>query len=136
MLRYLRLRAVGEPVNGRGHALEEYLETIMASERVERLRVIFVNSSRRIISDETMWTGTIDRVPMYAREIVRRALLVEAAGLVVVHNHPSGDPMPSPKDLTATRELLRVASAVGVRVHDHLIVGSAGRFSLRRAGMM
>lgn len=136
MWRCMALRAAGEPVSGRGRALEEYLETVMGGERVERLRVIFVNSRRRILADETMWTGTIDGVPLYAREIVRRALVIGAAGVLVVHNHPSGDPMPSPRDVEATGELLRVAAAVGLVVHDHLIVGSDGRFSLRRAGMM
>ncbi|QXQ07440.1 JAB domain-containing protein [Sphingosinicellaceae bacterium] len=131
----MKLRASGQPVGG-GPALEDYLETVMADERVERMRVIFVNSRQRILADETMWTGTIDSVPMYAREIVRRALIVDAAGMVVVHNHPSGDPMPSARDIEATGELMRAAMAVGVVLHDHLIVGSDGRFSLRRAGLM
>ena len=134
MMRCLRLRADGRDC---GHpALADYLHMGMAPERTERVRVIFTDTRQRVIADETMWSGTIDRAPFYVREVCRRALELGASGLMVVHNHTSGDPRPSAPDLDATRNLARAGDALGIALLDHLIVSDGGRISMRDAGLL
>lgn len=134
MMRCLRLRATGRTANL--PALAEYLHMDMARDRVERLRVIFTDQRARVLADETLWTGTTDRVPLYAREVCRRAIEIGATGLLVVHNHTSGDPSPSAWDLAASADLDRAGATLGLAIHDHLIVSDGGRLSLRRSGLL
>lgn len=89
-----------------------------------------------MIADETQQRGTVDHTPVYPREVVKRALELNAAALILVHNHPSGDPTPSRADIEMTREVAKAADALGIAVHDHLIIGRRGHVSLREKGLM
>jgi len=109
----------------------EYLVVAMARLPVEEVRVLFLDSKNRLISDEVVSRGTISEAPIYPREILKRSLALDAAALILAHNHPSGDPSPSEGDIDATRRLLKAASELGLTVHDHIIVGSEGWISLR-----
>jgi DNA repair protein RadC len=109
----------------------EYLIVAMARLPIEEVRVLFLDSKNRLICDEVVSRGTISEAPIYPREILKRALAVDAAALILAHNHPSGDPDPSEGDIEATRRLLKAAKELGLTVHDHIIVGSEGWISLR-----
>ncbi|WP_321327744.1 JAB domain-containing protein [uncultured Parasphingorhabdus sp.] len=109
----------------------EYLIVAMARLPVEEVRVLFLDSKNRLIRDEVVSRGTISEAPIYPREILKRALTVDASALILAHNHPSGDPEPSEGDIDATRRLLKAAKELGLTVHDHIIVGSEGWISLR-----
>ncbi|NRD88210.1 hypothetical protein C8024_00205 [Sphingopyxis sp. BSNA05] len=109
----------------------EYLIVAMARLPVEEVRVLFLDSKNRLICDEVVSRGTISEAPIYPREILKRALAVDASALILAHNHPSGDPDPSEGDIDATRRLLKAAKELGLTVHDHIIVGSEGWISLR-----
>ncbi len=109
----------------------EYLVVAMARLPVEEVRVLFLDSKNRLISDEVVSRGTISEAPIYPREILKRALALDATALILAHNHPSGDPSPSEGDIDATRRLLKAAQELELTVHDHIIVGSEGWISLR-----
>ena len=109
----------------------EYLIVAMARLPVEEVRVLFLDSKNRLISDEVVSRGSISEAPIYPREILKRALALDASALILAHNHPSGDPSPSDGDIEATSRLLKAAKELGLSVHDHIIVGSEGWISLR-----
>ena len=109
----------------------EYLIVAMARLPVEEVRVLFLDSKNRLISDEVVSRGSISEAPIYPREILKRALALDATALILAHNHPSGDPSPSEGDVDATSRLLKAARGLGLLVHDHIIVGSEGWISLR-----
>ena len=112
------------------------LMTSLASSPVERVAVIFMDGRRRQIACETMWIGCSDRCAFSAVAVVTRALELNASGVVLAHNHPSGDPHPSSRDILATRELVEAGTTLGVAIHDHLIVATEGIVSLRHRGFM
>lgn len=116
--------------------LESYLMSTMARSRNELARVIFLDSKNQVIADEVMWEGTVNHVPLYPREVIRRAILMDATAFIVVHNHPSGDPSPSRADVELTRELVAAAATVGMLVLDHIIVGRSGCQSFKQLGLM
>jgi DNA repair protein RadC len=116
--------------------LLNYCRMIMAHEPREQFRVLFLDVKNKLIADEVLNEGTIDHAPVYPREIVRRALEHSAASIILVHNHPSGDPKPSAADVAITREIVAAASAVSVRVHDHLVIGRNGAESFKNLGLM
>jgi len=109
----------------------EYLIVAMARLPIEEVRVLFLDSKNRLISDEVVSRGTISEAPIYPREILKRALALDATALILAHNHPSGDPNPSEGDIEATSRLLKASEELGLTVHDHIIVGSEGWISLR-----
>ena len=109
----------------------EYLVVAMARLPVEEVRVLFLDSRNRLISDEVVSRGTISEAPIYPREILKRALALDATALILAHNHPSGDPSPSEGDIEATNKLLKAGKEIGLTVHDHIIVGREGWISLR-----
>ena len=121
---------------GSWSAVIEYCRAAMAFEPREEFRVLFLDKRNSLIADEVQGRGTIDHVPVYSREILRRALELGAAGIVLVHNHPSGDPSPSAADVKMTREIVSLAGAMGVAVHDHIIVGRNGHASLKGMALM
>lgn len=135
MLQCLRGQAFSGPLLDGPHALMDYLQIDMAHAPVETARLLFLDAENRLVSDEVMWTGTIDRVPFYIREIVVRALALRAAGLILVHNHPSGDASPSIADIAVTRSLAETGRTLGIVVHDHIIVARSGARSLAREGL-
>lgn len=109
----------------------DYLQAAMALEAVEQFRILFLDKKNGLIADEVQQTGTVDHTPVYPREIVRRALELNATAIILVHNHPSGDPTPSRADIQMTRTIVESAQPLGIQVHDHIIVGSRETISFR-----
>lgn len=107
---------------GANDTICDYLRTALVGAPREQFRVLFLNKRNRLIADEVLNEGTVDNAPVYPREVVRRALELNAMALILAHNHPSGDPYPSSADVTMTREIVDAARALGIRVHDHIIV--------------
>lgn len=134
-LRLLRGELAERPVLNAPEALTNYLCAALRHEKVEHLHVLFLDSRARLIADVTMGQGTIDHAPVYPREIARRALELHASVVILAHNHPSGSAAPSRDDVTMTRAVAASLQAVGVRLHDHLIVAGDRCVSLREAGL-
>jgi DNA repair protein RadC len=111
--------------------LIEYCRTAMAFADKEQLRVLFLDKRNQLISDELQQTGTVDHTPVYPREVIKRALELSATALILVHNHPSGDPTPSQADIQMTKAIVDIAAPLGISVHDHIIVGKNGHASLK-----
>ncbi|RDI60932.1 RadC family protein [Microvirga subterranea] len=109
----------------------DYCRAAMAFMDREQFRLLFLDKRNGLIADEVQQSGTVDHTPVYPREVVKRALELSASALILVHNHPSGDPTPSPADIKMTREIIEVAKPLGITVHDHIIVGREGHASLR-----
>ena len=101
----------------------DYLQVALAHEPIEQFRVLFLDRKNILIRDELQQRGTVDHTPLYPREIVKRALELGASSIIMVHNHPSGDPTPSRADIEMTKQVVQAMSAVGLTVHDHVIVG-------------
>jgi DNA repair protein RadC len=109
----------------------DYCRTAMAFADKEQLRVLFLDKRNRLIADELQQEGTVDHTPVYPREVVKRALELSATAIILVHNHPSGDPTPSQADIQMTHEIVNVARPLGIAVHDHLLVGRDGHASFK-----
>ena len=109
----------------------EYCRAAMAFAEREEFRILFLDKRNQLIADEVQGSGTVDHTPVYPREVVRRALEVSATALILVHNHPSGDPSPSTADVKMTLDIIAIAKPLGIAVHDHIIVGRGGHASLR-----
>ena len=116
---------------GSWNELVDYCRTVMAFEEREIFRVLFLDIKYGIIADEVQGVGTVNHAPLYPREVIRRALDLSASGIVLVHNHPSGDPTPSTGDVTTTREIIAASRSLGLIVLDHIIVGRQGHASLK-----
>jgi len=125
-----------KPVLSSWQKLLDYCHVAMAHEKREHFRVLFLNRKNQLIADEVQQTGTVDHAPVYPREIVRRALELGATAMILVHNHPSGDPTPSDSDITMTEEIIRAARALDIMVHDHLIISRAGHASFKSLGLL
>ena len=111
--------------------LVRYCRTAMAFADKEQFRVLFLDKRNRLIADELQQVGTIDHTPVYPREVVKRALELSATALILVHNHPSGDPTPSHADIQMTQTIIDVARPLGIAVHDHIVVGKEGHASFK-----
>ncbi|SJZ49606.1 RadC family protein [Consotaella salsifontis] len=109
----------------------EYCRAAMAFEDREQFRILFLDKKNALIADEVQQVGTIDHTPVYPREVVKRALELSATALILVHNHPSGDPTPSRADIDMTKTIIDTAAPLGIKVHDHVIVGSHGQVSFK-----
>ncbi len=114
----------------------EYCYAAMAHEKREQFRLLFLNKKNELIADEVQQTGTIDHTPVYPREIIKRALEHGASALILLHNHPSGDPTPSEDDLKMTKEIIDAGRTFSITVHDHVIIGRKGLFSMRNKGLI
>lgn len=136
MLHALRTEAAAGPALSDSTALLDYLSLDMAHLLTERLRVLFLNAGNRLLCDEVLADGSVNEAPVYPREIMRRALEVGATALIIVHNHPSGDPKPSRGDIEGTRRIADAARALGICIHDHLIIARSGWSSLRALGLL
>jgi DNA repair protein RadC len=112
----------------------EYCRAAMAFAHREEFRILFLDKRNQLIADEVQQRGTVDHTPVYPREIVRRALELSASAVILVHNHPSGDPSPSPADIRMTHDIVAIAKPMGIQVHDHIIVGKNGHASLKGQG--
>jgi DNA repair protein RadC len=135
-LRRARSALMGQPVADHWERLLAYLRSAIAREKVEQFRILFLDAAGRLIADEAQARGTVNHTPVYPREVVRRALELHAASLILVHNHPSGDPTPSPADVDMTAQVEAAGRVLGVAVFDHLIVGSGRCLSFREAGLL
>lgn len=129
-------RVLGKPVLSSWTALLEYCRVSMAHRDTEQFRIFFLDRKNVLIADELQGRGTVDHVPVYPREVVKRALDLNASALILVHNHPSGDPTPSEADIRMTQTILAACDAVGVILHDHLIIGKARETSFRSDGYL
>jgi len=135
-LRLARAEVINRPVLAHWDALMAYLNAVLARERVEQFRLLFLDARNRLLADEAQSRGTVDHTPVYPREVVRRALDLHASALILVHNHPSGDPSPSRADIDMTREIKTAAEALGITLHDHVIIGNGAWYSFRREGLI
>jgi DNA repair protein RadC len=109
----------------------DYCRTSMAFAEKEQFRLLFLDKRNQLIADEIQQTGTVDQTPVYPREVIKRALELSATAIILVHNHPSGDPTPSSADIQMTKQIVEIAKPLGIAVHDHIIVGKGGHASLR-----
>ena len=134
-VRLTRTQAAERPVLANWQALLDYLHADMAHHVVERFRVLHLDTRNYLIRDEVMSEGTIDQTAVYVRQVVKRALDLGAAAVILVHNHPSGDPSPSRADIDITRAIAAAGKPLGIAVHDHLIIGAKGHASLRAQGL-
>ncbi len=134
--RVAREPTVKRPVISSWTALLAYVRVALQHEPREQFRVLYLDKKNQLILDEIQNRGTVDHAPVYPREVVRRGLEVSAAALILVHNHPSGDPTPSRADIDITRQIIQAAKALSVEVHDHLIVGREGVTSFKQLGLM
>ena len=108
----------------------------MAEEKTEQFRLLFLDSKNALIADEEQQRGTVDHTPVYPREVVKRALELGASAIIMVHNHPSGDPTPSQDDIAMTSEVAAAADKLGISLHDHIIIGRKGHASLKSRGLI
>ncbi|AGT10074.1 RadC family protein [Paracoccus aminophilus] len=134
--RLARSKVMGRPVLSSWDALLDYCHTAMAHAEIEQFRTLYLDRKNMLIADEEQARGTVDHVPVYPREIMRRALGLNASALILVHNHPSGDPTPSEADIVMTARIVRAAEVMGITVHDHLIIGKSRELSFRAEGLL
>ncbi|NIY96433.1 DNA repair protein RadC [Salipiger sp. HF18] len=134
--RLARSRVLQKQVVTSWDALLEYCQTAMAHRDTEQFRVLFLDRKNVLIADEPQARGTVDHVPVYPREVVKRALELNASALILVHNHPSGDPTPSQADIDMTAQIQVAADALGITLHDHLVIGKSRELSFRSAGLL
>lgn len=134
-LRAAREQVTRRPVISSWAALLAYVKTALAHETREQFRVLFLDKKNALIADEAMGHGTVDHAPVYPREVARRALELAASAVILVHNHPSGDPTPSKADIDMTRQVAEAGRALRIAVHDHLVVGRDGVASFKALGL-
>lgn len=135
-LRLARAEIIGRPVLSNWDALMAYLTAAIAREHVEQFRILFLDSRNRLLADEAQARGTVNHTPVYPREVVKRALELNATAIILVHNHPSGDPTPSHDDIIMTRHIAEAAETVSIALHDHIIIGNGTWTSFRRDGII
>jgi DNA repair protein RadC len=135
-LRLMKAELRERPVIGSWDSLIAYCTANIAYGKVEEFHLLFLDRRNMLIAHERQQRGTVDHTPVYTREVVKRALELGASALILVHNHPSGDPTPSKADVAVTREIVKAATALGVTIHDHLIVGRGRHVSLRDQGLI
>jgi len=134
--RLAQTRVIGRPALSSWTALLDYCMAAMARAPAEEFRVLFLDRKNVLIADEVQARGTVDHTPVYPREIVKRALEHGASAIILVHNHPSGDPTPSKADIAMTREVAAAAKALGIAIHDHLVIGRSGHASFKSLGLL
>jgi len=135
-LRLVRGEVLERPVLASWSQVLDYCRASMGFEAKEQFRILFLDKRNQIIADEVQQTGTVDHTPVYVREVVKRALELSATAIVLVHNHPSGDPTPSRADIEMTKQIVSSAKNLGIVVHDHIIVGKQGHASFRGLGLI
>jgi DNA repair protein RadC len=134
--RLLQTKVKAAPVISSWAALIDYCTATMAYNTVEQFRVMYLDRKNKLIADEEQQKGTVDHTPVYPREVVKRALELNASSLIMIHNHPSGDPKPSQADIEMTRKVKDAAAAVGLTLHDHVIVSRGGHVSFKTQGLL
>ncbi|MEY8881490.1 DNA repair protein RadC [Donghicola sp. XS_ASV15] len=134
--RLARSKVIQRPLLSSWQALIDYCHTAMAHRETEQFRVLYLDRKNVLIADEEQAKGTVDHVPVYPREVMKRALQLNASALILVHNHPSGDPSPSESDLRVTEQIDRAAQVLGLTLHDHIIIGKSCELSFRSEGYL
>lgn len=135
-LRLAKARVIGRPALSSWEALLDYCAAAMARAQTEEFRILFLDRKNILLADEVHQRGTVDHTPVYPREVVKRALELGASAIILVHNHPSGDPTPSRSDITMTREIAAAAKALKIEVHDHLVIGRGKHASFKALGLL
>jgi DNA repair protein RadC len=135
-LRMAQQELVRRDVIGSWKKLLDYCRMRMAEEKTEQFRLLFLDNKNAVIADEEQQRGTVNHTPVYPREVVKRALELGASAIILVHNHPSGDPTPSEDDIAMTKEVAAAAEKLGIAVHDHIVIGRKGHASLRSMGYL
>ncbi|MBT3305715.1 MAG: DNA repair protein RadC, partial [Alphaproteobacteria bacterium] len=125
-----------QPVLSNWNKLIAYCRAAMGHQKNEHFRILFLNRQNTLIADEVQQTGTVDHTPVYPREVVKRALELSATAIIMVHNHPSGDPTPSKADIAMTKEVEDAGAKLGIVLHDHLIMTKAGHSSFKEMGLL
>jgi DNA repair protein RadC len=134
--RMIKSEILNQPVIQSWSALIDYCKLVMGKEKIEQFRVLFLNHRHALIADEVMQQGTINHTPVYPREIIKRALEHSAAAIILLHNHPSGDPTPSKADIDITHKIIEAAATISVTVHDHVIITETGHYSFKSFGLI
>lgn len=134
--RMARARVINRPVLSGWTAVLDYCHTTMSHRETEQFRILFLDRKNVLIADEAQGEGTVDHVPVYPREIMRRALELNASALLLVHNHPSGDPTPSEADIAMTQRVRHAAEALSITLHDHIVIGKSCELSFRSEGLL
>jgi len=132
----LQQKMMSKPILTSCQSVLDYCHATMAYDQRETVRLLFLDRKNQVIADEIQQTGTVDHAPLYPREVVKRTLELGASALIIVHNHPSGDPTPSRGDIEMTLKVQQAASSLGIEVHDHFIIGKGRHSSLRSMGLM
>jgi DNA repair protein RadC len=135
-LRLLEKKTHRQPVLGSWQALLDYLHAAMAHKGIEQVRVLYLNAKNQLLQNELLWEGSVDEAAVHIREIVKRALGLGASAIILVHNHPSGDPQPSSQDIKLTRDIAEACRHLKISLHDHVIIGAHGHSSLRALGLI
>ncbi len=130
-LRLMKGEVINRPLLSSWTLILEYCRAAMAFQEKEQFRILFLDRKNQLVADEVQQEGTVDHTPVYTREVVKRALELSASAIVLVHNHPSGDPAPSIADIDMTRKIVDAAAKLGIEVHDHVIIGRTGHTSFR-----
>lgn len=134
--RLVRAEVLHRPVLDNWDKLMAYLQVVLGREKTEQFRVLYLDNKNRLLADVPQAKGTVNHTPVYPREVIKRALELHAVALILVHNHPSGDPSPSDEDVVMTREIKRAANALSLVLHDHVIVGNGKSLSMRKARLL
>ncbi|MBF9031283.1 DNA repair protein RadC [Rhodobacterales bacterium HKCCE3408] len=134
--RMARAKVMQRPILSSWDALLAYCQSAMAHRDLEHFRILFLDRKNVLIADEEQAKGTVDHVPVYPREVVKRALELNASAIILVHNHPSGDPTPSQADIDMTSAIAEAAGVLGITIHDHLVIGKARELSFRSEGLL
>jgi len=129
-------RVLNRPVISSWDALLAYCRSAQADEKIELFRILFLDKKNILIADEVQQRGTVDHTPVYPHEVVKRALELGASAIILVHNHPSGDPTPSGADIEMTNQIVKAAKTLGIRVHDHLVIGHRTEASFKNLGLL
>lgn len=135
-VRLLQDDILDQPVLGNWQSLMDYLRAAMAHGKKEQFRILFLNRKNVLIADELQQEGTVDHTPVYPREVIKRALDLGASALILVHNHPSGDPTPSQADIEMTKDLQSAGDKLGIQLHDHIVVSKSGNTSFKTLGLL
>jgi DNA repair protein RadC len=130
-LRLSRGKVINRPLLSSWKAIIDYCHSAMAFAETESFRLLFVDKKNQLIADEVQQTGSVDHTPVYAREVIKRALELSASAIIMVHNHPSGDPTPSMPDIEMTKKIVAAGQPLGILIHDHIIIGRKGHVSFR-----
>jgi DNA repair protein RadC len=135
-MRLLRGKVANRAVLSSWSAILDYVRAAMAFSGIEQFRILFLDKKNQLIADEVQQEGTVDHTPVYPREVIKRALELGASAIVLVHNHPSGDPTPSLADIEMTKKIIEAGERLNIVIHDHVVVGRKGHFSFRTNGLI